>query len=161
MARMFEESENLLSLCDIMKKMIALLMLFMYSLSVSGSVVQLHFCGNDFKSFSVNKVATKSCCCPVKKNEGKAQKELSVKKSCCSQKDVALKIQVDQASNNNIFQLQVLQTGLLPVAAITPVFEQALTLDFAVTVYPANAPPDGNWQGIPLYKLFQRLTYYG
>jgi len=141
--------------------MIALFMLFMYSLSVSGSVVQLHFCGNDFKSFSVNKVEAQSCCCPVKKTEDKAQKEQSVKKSCCSQKDVALKIQVDQSSSSNVFQLQVLQPGLLPVAAITPVFEQELTSDFAITVYPANAPPDGNWQGIPLYKLFQRLTYYG
>ncbi len=136
-------------------------MLFMYSLSVSGSVVQLHFCGNDFKSFSVNEVETKSCCCPVKKTERKEQKEASVKKSCCSQKDVALKIQVDQSSGTNVWQLQVLQPGLLPVAAITPVFVQELLPDFAISVYPANAPPGGNWQGIPLYKLFQRLTYYG
>lgn len=143
--------------------MIAIFMLFMYSLSVSGSVVQLHFCGDDFKSFSLNNVEDKSCCCPVKKTGPKEQKEQSVedKKSCCSQKDVALKIQVDQSSSSNVFQLQVLQPGLLPVAAIVPVFEPVLTSDFAFTVYPANAPPDGNWQGIPLYKLFQRLTYYG
>ncbi len=141
-----------------MKKMIAIFMLFMYSLSVSGSVVQLHFCGNDFKSFSVNKVEESACCCPVNKMQDKEQ---SVKKSCCSQKDVALKIKVDQSSSSNVLQLQVLQPGLLPVTAITPVFEQPLTTDFAFTAYPANAPPDGNWQGIPLYKLFQRLTYYG
>lgn len=141
--------------------MIALFMLFMYSLSVSGSVVQLHFCGNDFKSFSVNKVEEPSCCCPVKKAEDNGEKAQTDKKSCCSQKDVALKIKVDQSSGNNVFQLQVLQPGLLPVADIVPVLDQALTADFAVAVYPANAPPDGNWQGIPLYKLFQRLTYYG
>lgn len=141
--------------------MIAIFMLFMYSLSVSGSVVQLHFCGNDFKSFSVNKAEKRSCCCPVKKSEDKDKKEPSAKKSCCSQKDVALKIKVDQSSNSNVFQFQVLQPGLLPVADIAPVFDQVLTDEFAVAVYPANAPPDGNWQGIPLYKLFQRLTYYG
>lgn len=141
--------------------MIALFMLFMYSLSVSGSVVQLHFCGNDFKSFSVNKAGKQACCCPVKKIEGNNKNEQSVKKSCCSQKDVALKIQVDQSSSSNVLQLQILQPGLLPLATITPVFEQAIIADFAFTVYPANAPPDGNWQGIPLYKLFQRLTYYG
>lgn len=136
-------------------------MLFMYSLSVSGSVVQLHFCGNNFKSFSVNKAKEKPCCCPVKKDTAKKNTDQPDEKSCCSQKDVALKIKVDQSSSSNLPQLQVLQVGLLPVPEIVPVFEQPEPAAFKIAVYPANAPPEGNWQGIPLYKLFQRLTYYG
>lgn len=133
----------------------------MYSLSVSGSVVQLHFCGNDYKSFSVNATNKEACCCPIKADGGKESNQEIKEKSCCSQKDLSLKIDIDQSNNNGLAQLQILQTPALLVSEIGIIFQAPVSKEFAVLAYPANAPPDGNWQQIPLYKLFGSLVYYG
>ncbi len=143
-----------------MKKIVAIFLLIMYSLSVSGSVVQLHFCGNNYKSFSVNAVEEKPCCCPIKKGDNKTGQKEIAKKSCCSKTDLSLKIDIDQSNINGLAQMQFLQMPALLSNEINPIIATFFVSDFSKVVYAAHAPPDGNWQRIPLYKLFQSLVYY-
>lgn len=135
-------------------------MLLMYALSVSGSVVQLHFCGDALRSFSVNAEKVKPCCCPVD-DDTKDDAVFKNKRSCCSQTDVLLKIDIDQASNNGMPQLQFLQSAIVVPTVTNVVYEPVRTIvGSEILNYAANAPPNGNWQQVPLYKLFHSLVYY-
>lgn len=136
-------------------------MLLMYTMSVSGSVVQLHFCGEDLRSFSVNAEKAKPCCCPVN-DDAKDDTVFKSKRSCCSQTDLILKIDIDQSNNNGMPQLQFLQSAII-VDTIPNVFHDPFcaTVGSETMNYAANAPPNGNWQQLPLYKLYHSLVYYG
>jgi hypothetical protein len=143
-----------------MKKMFAILILFMYSLSVSGSVVQMHFCGQEIESISFLE-SNKSCCCAAAKDKSADQHISKQDKDCCDNVAISLKISADQHVEA-AKQLQLLQT----VAAVPPllhyaVYEAPYVAGVEQASYDANAPPPGLWQDIPLYKLFQRIVYYG
>ena len=146
---------------QLMKRIFAILMLFMYSLSVSGSVVQMHFCGQEIESISFREVK-KSCCCAATAGSDKsAQHQISKQKSCCDNVSISFKISADQHVEA-AKQLQLLQTtGGVPPVLQFAVYEVPYTAGTEHTLYDANAPPPGLWQSIPLYKLFQRIVYYG
>jgi hypothetical protein len=144
-----------------MKKFIAIPLLVLYLVAISGMMVQLHFCGSKLSSWNVNEQKA-SCCC------GKSEKTTDVKlaslsskaNDCCHDKTITLKIAQDQNRVNGIqLQLQSLQITVLPQQYFT--YTPADIPEGPVSqVYQANAPP-GRWQNIPLYKLHSRLTYYG
>lgn len=145
-----------------MKKFLAIPLLVLYLVAVSGMMVQLHFCGSKLSSWNLNEPKA-SCCCgdEPEQNRDNGKDKLAVKADdCCSNKIITLKITQDQNKGNNILaQMAALQVALvLP----TPVSYNLAVPLFSVTeeAYQANAPP-GLWQGIPLYKLHSRFTYYG
>ncbi|WP_118972185.1 HYC_CC_PP family protein [Taibaiella koreensis] len=144
-----------------MKKLIAIPLLLLYLVAVSGTMVQLHFCGSKLASVTVNESEKASCCCSPQKSAAKAHKAMLAtgKDDCCQDKTITLKIGQDQNTVQGIFlQLSSFQLALLP----QPPAPVMATLPQAVPVmaYRANAPP-GRWQDIPLYKLHSRFTYYG
>lgn len=143
----------------VMKKSFAILMLFLYSLSVSGSVVQMHFCGEELESLSFRE-ENASCCCQPEENQNRESNIREADPDCCDNVAVSFKISADQHIEAAP-QLLLLQTGwiaaplhLIPsyIPAAAPVAESG--------IHYAHAPP-GLWQNIPLYRLFGRTVYYG
>lgn len=134
----------------------------MYSLSVSGSVVQMHFCGQEIESISFQE-GSKSCCCAAAATRESAAGHHVGKqeKSCCDNLAISFKISGDQHIEA-AKQLHFLQT----VAVAEPLIhyiscETPYVAGATKETYDANAPPPGLWQNMPLYKLFQRIVYYG
>lgn len=140
-----------------MKKLIAIPLLILYLVAVSGTMVQLHFCGNELSSWKVNEQKA-SCCCGDDAAPVNGKASLS-EDNCCSDKVITLKIAQDQnAAQGILLQFATLQSATVPGYTI------ALPVEIPVAhgqpAYRANAPP-GLWQDIPLYKLHSRFTYYG
>ena len=145
-----------------MKKFIAIPLLVLYIVAVSGMMIQIHFCGTKLSAWNVNKEKA-SCCCEESGKETKAETKgtnlASTADDCCSDKTITLKIGQDQNKVNNLqFQFSALQLAA-PTTITFPQFDFALSTA-PQNVYQANAPP-GLWQSIPLYKLHSCLTYYG
>lgn len=141
-----------------MKKLLAIPLLLLYLVAVSGTMVQLHYCGSRLSSWNLNE-AKASCCCSDDKSPV-AHKQASLSDDdCCSSKVITLKIAQDQnRAHAAVFALDGLQV-VLPVRYISaPVM--AIPEVPVQMAYRANAPP-GLWQDIPLYKLHSRFTYYG
>jgi hypothetical protein len=145
-----------------MKKLVAIPLLVLYLVAISGTMLQLHFCGSRLSSWNVNNHEAGSCCCgdgdggTAAKPGGKAN--LS-KDNCCSDKVITLKIAQDQNTAYNLWQeLKSVALAVLPDHALVPASDIPATPH--EPAYRANAPP-GLWQGIPLYKLHSRFTYYG
>jgi|SRR5690606_8416472 len=138
-----------------MKKFIAIPLLFLYTLALSGMMIQLHFCGDELSSWTVNANQT-TCCC----EEGN-QEALTITQTedCCEDQVIDLKIDQDQHTSTII---TIALDGLQQVVpAQNDLFPFTFPLAQQVKIaYSANAPP-GIWQHIPLYKLHQRFTYYG
>lgn len=133
----------------------------MYSLSVSGSVVQMHFCGQEIESISFRE-SSQSCCCATGKKDKSSDQQIGKQdKDCCDNVAISLKISADQHVEA-AKQLQLLQTAVaVPSLLHHAAYEAPYTAAAAQVSYDANAPPPGRWQNIPLYKLFQRIVYYG
>lgn len=144
-----------------MKKFIAIPLLILYLVAVSGMMVQIHFCGTKMSSWKVNDQKVSCCCEPVTKKGNADVLSIKVKADdCCKDKTITFKIAQDQNRTAGIqMQLQSLQ-----LAAMVPLFQFHKVIDVPARsetqVYQANAPP-GRWQNIPLYKLHSRFTYYG
>jgi hypothetical protein len=138
-----------------MKKYLAIPLMLLYMISVSGTMIQIHFCGRDIESWTINNPSKASCDEVVSCDANLAT---IAKKSCCKDKTLTLKITQDQIASAFQFLFSGLQTAFLSTAHVIPVnhFKSAETEN----VYQANAPP-GRWQNIPLFKLHQRFTYYG
>lgn len=144
-----------------MKKFIAIPLLVLYLVAVSGMMVQIHFCGKKMASWNVNKEKAFCCCKDSSKEEPTDPQKTMVADAddCCSNKIITLKIHQDQ---NRVADLQ-LQLQSRQFAVPLPVHMMSFTDIPArpvARVYQANAPP-GRWQNIPLYKLHSRFTYYG
>lgn len=143
-----------------MKKFIAIPLLVLYLVAISGTMVQLHFCGSKLSSWNVNEQKASCCCGESEKTTDDNLTSLSSKADdCCQDKTITLKIAQDQNRVNDVqLQLQSLQ---IAVSQQYFTYAPAEMPERPVSqVYQANAPP-GRWQNIPLYKLHSRLTYYG
>lgn len=146
-----------------MKKAFAILMLFLYSLSVSGSVMQMHFCGNSISSVSFNKQGISCCCEGTKESKSSAPQKIQKEdKSCCDDVEISFKISAAHHHTEAAQHLQFIQTAIPAEIVIyhNPATE-TLVADKVHLSYFANAPPGGLWQAIPLYKLLHRIVYYG
>ncbi len=135
--------------------------MLIYTVSVSGAVVQLHFCDNELESISLNKNSKPKCCCNenLPSQKDKSTKHFS-KKSCCNESSITLKLNLDQSSNNSLPQLLSLQSlGSLPIITL-PVWQNDFLIQKDSIIPFANAPPEGIWQYIPLYKLHGSFVFY-
>lgn len=143
-----------------MKKFVAIPLLVLYLVAISGTMLQLHFCGSKLSSWNVNEHEGGSCCCGDDGSPATAKGKVNFSKdNCCSDKVITLKIAQDQNTAHNVWQqLNAVTLAVLPEYSFSAVaVVPATPLEPA---YRANAPP-GLWQDIPLYKLHSRFTYYG
>ncbi len=144
-----------------LRKLIAMPLLVLYIIAVSGTMVQIHFCGSKVSSWQINQEHAACCCKDVATMPGKSATAAVQDDDCCSSKVVTLKIALDQ-NKESIVQLQLTATDVfVPLAPqfAVPTF-LGYTSEATRKVYQSNAPP-GRWQDIPLYKLHTRFTYYG
>ena len=142
-----------------MKKFVAIPLLLLYLVAISGTMLQLHFCGSQLSSWKVNDEAA-SCCCGDDSRSPVSEGKMNLSKDkCCSDKVITLKIAQDQNTAYNVWQqLSAVTLAVLPVYSFTSA--AAIPATAPEPAYRANAPP-GRWQDIPLYKLLSRFTYYG
>lgn len=145
-----------------MRKFIAIPLLILYIIAVSGTMVQIHFCGTKISSWKINEEHA-SCCCSKDKpaTVAKGKHVVSADDDCCSSKVVTLKIAQDQNKESKV-QLQLAAPDAF--VALQSHFTIPVLTGFSSEeikeAYQSNAPP-GLWQNIPLYKLHARFTYYG
>lgn len=137
-----------------MRKFLAIPLLFLYTLAVSGVMVQMHFCGSDLESWNVT-AANNACCC---ENTDAPVQRAEDRDDCCTDKTLIVKTVQDQYLGNGI---QLLFGDLQPVH--TPA---NITFDWELpaagqqfTSYRSKAPP-GLWQNIPLFLLHQHIIVY-
>jgi hypothetical protein len=68
-----------------MKRLFILAILVCYVYSISGSTINIHFCGGKIYSITLNSTTVKPCCC------NKIQYKCAVKNNCCNNKFIHLK----------------------------------------------------------------------
>ncbi len=142
-----------------MKKFLAIPLLFVYLLAVSGTMVQFHYCGSKLASWNLN-TAKSVCCCADKAPAPSTASVFSYSGNCCFDQFITLKIEQDQDRSVLINPSFIdLTAVIVPVQYQLPGWATAVT-EKTIIAYYAQAPP-GLWQNIPLYKLHGRFVYYG
>lgn len=142
-----------------MKRFFAIPLLFLYTLAISGAMIQVHLCGQEIDSWNFGHQQEKnsSCCCD--KDEAKTAMHEDEDDNCCEDATVVVKAVSDQLDR------QAIQVLFSTFKAWIPASHFSFYLDFqpeqeVVITHEANAPP-GLWQDIPLFKLHQRFIYHG
>ena len=140
-----------------MKRFLAIPLMFIYLLAMSGVMISTHYCGSRLVSWNVY---LKAAMCGGCDNDGCTRQEKKPMK-CRKDKVVVAKVQQDQNSPSH-FKLKIQHQLFTPLSG-TGRFNQVMActgLSVVAVMHGANAPP-GNWQNIPLYRLHSRFTYYG
>lgn len=138
-----------------MKKLLAIHLLIIYLVAVTGVMIHLHFCGEELAAWGLYEEAQSCCDNACNDTTGEEQD------GCCNNKVITAKISHEQQpanflklkgyaadwsfTNDTVY----MAAYLLPVPAIQQ-----------KGIQHANAPP-GLWEDIPLYKRFSRLVFYG
>lgn len=142
-----------------MKKFLSILFFCMYTMAVSGMVIQLHYCGGELESWQIASNETKECCCISDSANEHEQVTNEDADDCCANQEI--KLQIDNDYNVTIGELSIklLTPSFLPQNTV-PYYEYVVEItDEPLRNYQANAPP-GLWQNIPLFSLNQsRLLY--
>jgi hypothetical protein len=138
-----------------MKRFLVVPIMLLYMLAVSGVLIHAHYCGDELESWDVYQQA-EGCA------GGECGDETEENNDCCQDKVIAAKVSIDQKQADSYKFL----TGYEAVAddviiPLYPDYQRNYLESTGVTIaHRSNAPP-GLWQGIPLYKLHGRFTYYG
>lgn len=141
-----------------MKRIIAIPILLIYFIAITGAIINLHYCGGRLFSMKVN--GPVACCCKAAAENGATvppgHSSIQTGDGCCSNTVIAIKITSQQLHASD-YQLAAIGTApaILPDTYFGPVMEHCPTARPLV----AHAPP-GLWQDIPLYKLHQRFILY-
>ena len=140
-----------------MKRFLAIPLMFIYLLAMSGMVISTHYCGSRLVSWNVYLKA--ALCGGCEKDDcGNEGRKKPMK--CCKDKIMVAKVQQDQ---NHDSQFKFKPQAAVFSPAVMPQYysnDIAPAVSATAMIHRSNAPP-GNWQYIPLYKLHSRLTYYG
>ncbi len=138
-----------------MKKLLVIPVMIMYLLAVTGIIIHTHYCGEELASWQMYVKDKKGCKDDVCKDEGNTEK------GCCKDKVVMSKIGTDQ-NVVSFFNLK-LASGewILPSTPVINYAEQSISYTQPATFTGSPNAPPGRWQGIPLFKLHSRFTYYG
>lgn len=137
-----------------MKRFLVIPLMLLYLLAASGLRINMHFCGSSLSSWTLFADA-EDCYCE------KSKKKKAKKHDCCSEEVVLAKMEQDHQGVSG------LHFGPHPIDALLPLPLYSCGNDAvhvlagrSTIAHRPNAPP-GPWQQIPLYKLYQRFTYYG
>jgi len=135
-----------------MKRFIAILMLFVYSLSISGMALQLHFCDDNIQSVKLANIESGNCCCSEKTTQQHKNK------SCCGETGVVLKLNIDQSNQYQLTQFKI--TGLYPDNFVLFNHNNDLFISNLNETALKYIDTDVGKIKIPLYKLFKQIVYY-
>lgn len=121
--------------------------------AVCGVLINVHYCGQQLASWNVY-LDTEGCA-------GACGNESDAGHDCCKDETVTAKISEVHSLSSWKYKLAGDELYLLP--AILPGYPEVYSHPGAdiTTISHLPQPPPGIWQGIPLYELFSRLTYYG
>ena len=133
-----------------MKRFLAFILIFIYSVTTVGATVQLHYCMGKFTDWSLALTEPKSKDCSKCGMEKKEKGD----NGCCKDENKVLKIQSDQKAN--YLSLEIYK---LPVAA--PVLSNhtiAFSLPEINGLLPqSNAPPRSSGNDICIYNCVFRI----
>lgn len=139
-----------------MKRFLVIPIMMLYMLAVSGVLIHAHYCGSELESWQVYQEA-QGCA------GGECGDETEQNDGCCQDKVITAKVSVDQKLTENSYKFLTGQDIVADEVAL-PSYSYCqphyLQNRGTTTAHQSNAPP-GLWQGIPLYKLHVRFTYYG
>lgn len=137
-----------------MKKIFVIPLLVLYMVASLGIHVTLHYCGDTIESWAI---ASKTDGC----EDDSCDDESTPADNCCKEKIIKSQVASEQITVSPYKVIYLSTTALLP-APFTYALQNAALLigNSDKVIHDANAPP-GNWQSIPLYKLFSSFTYYG
>lgn len=140
------------------KRLLALPFMILYMFSISGAMLQIHFCDQKFESFTINQLG-KTCCCEDKSASAQHQEIKMTNADCCTDQTVVIQSVTDQM-NASAFQFLFSSYKLLTLQSdINQVVHPQLEWSTPITFATAQPPP-GLWQDIPLFMLHQHILYY-
>ncbi len=131
-----------------MKRVVALLLMLLYVVSVSGATFNLHFCGTKLQALSFGGFKHKGCCC------GKA-KVKPMKTGCCTDKIISIK------SGNDHKQVESITTPLSfsknCLAEVPSSFNFFISNPSTTPISNFHSPPirDGNTKLFILHSVFR------
>lgn len=111
-----------------MRKLVCIILTFVYPLLTSGLVLQLHYCGGKLSSLSLALSDTHSCSCGSK----------SMKKGCCKNKSLQVKVKGDHRTTNNIL---LPSTSCNNLACVLPVTEILIPKSQYIVASNYHLPP--------------------
>lgn len=119
----------------IMKRTVAVLLLCLYTLSVSGAAVHLHFCGDHLIHISLFHNGEKGCCkgeMPVTQKDG-----FSISKRCCHNEVAVIKVNADHSPGFEIHSASTAGPHEIPQ------YTSTVVTGFGQTVHylPGTDPP--------------------
>lgn len=129
-----------------MRRLFVLLILLLYTMSVSGAAFNFHYCGDKLNRVSLLGIGHKGCCCAKKK---------SVKKNCCKDEQLVIQSGIKHRKSEIV-------PAPFPFAKIikqefTPVIPAHLSsghrADFSDVVY----VPPARAGGIPRFLVIRTL----
>lgn len=137
-----------------MKKIIVIPLLVLYMIATLGIHVTLHYCGDTIESWAI---AGKTDGC----EDDSCDDESTPADNCCKEKIIKSQVASEQITVSPYKVIYLSSAALLPASnTYAPQHTALLIGNSDKVIHDANAPP-GNWQSIPLYKLFSSFTYYG
>ena len=130
-----------------MGKVVAILVLFLYSLLNTGANLHLHFCKGDLKHVGLG--SAEHGCCP----HDEPHHETTIDSNCCSDENIYFSIDEDHVVSS-VLELNMISP--IEIVAYSSPFVKAeieRTVELGAT---DSAPPVKR----PLYTLFSSRVYY-
>lgn len=141
-----------------MKRILAILLLSLFTIATSGAMVQMHYCGNNLASWNItintNNDSPENCCCKPEKEQCP-----TLKNKCCSDDVVKIKIEQDYQASSFSFNLEKLSVAILPTPTYITYQHIELSVQKSHFIPFANAPP-AYWQNRPLYSIYHSWKLY-
>lgn len=152
----------------------------LYAMSVSASVVSIRYCGAVQGKVIISALENNDCCCAaghrMNMSQGQLQSDMVTtpadnsstgftgqtnavaSKSCCAEIVLQSRLAANQLINSETNSISDKAPLLLPATLPGQItYRPTFVSNHKPTVAAVKAPPSA----IPLYKLFQRFTYYG
>lgn len=115
------------------KRLFLLISAFLYLATASGANLYYHYCGGELAGWGFEQPEAKEC------SSCGMEKGISEDNGCCKDKQVQVKLTVDQKQQSaDLFKLPAL-TATLPTAFFT--YTSPLLLSLRSDAHPAHAPP--------------------
>lgn len=151
-----------------MKQNRAILFFFIYLLSISGLMVQLHLCHDqvakwDLKLFTAEENALVDCCCEEEELDNYNHISFdtcSDEEDCCDNQEIVADFEQSYLPENPInFNIDWFTSA--QIAKIINATQLYTNIDTYLSDITINGPPESlALQGVPIYIKFQKLIIY-
>jgi hypothetical protein len=143
-----------------MKKVLAIIILCLYTLATSGAIVKMHYCGEELESFRISLqeqiTFKKSACCEASNDHCSF---LETETNCCNDNLISLKLNNDYNYSYFKFLIDGSFVPLYPTDYCFALYNSHYLKEICPCHSNGNSPL-GLWQSIPLYLLFHQEKIY-